>query len=199
MSEEEYIAAKTRWNLNDFKQKMDPYCADILRAIVSCRVHNHDEIEQFNILHKAVIENLDDIIEKWNSRWMLSIIDTYADMGKSIERSNATLISHVFNSVRMFDSYLELCHNPSMDEEYFQTIKQIPLWDGFLTFNLRYGNTMENCFARIDGCLNNTPHLKRMYEELLTRMMQADNIFATLCKNHQNDLIGTTEKERIIS
>ena len=193
-----YINKKTEWNLAQFPAGMDKYCPDILRAIVSCRVNHHDKLEQFGILRNAVKNNIDDIVEKWNSRWILSIIDTYADLGTDIEKSNATLISHIFNSIRMMESYLELCHHPKMDEQYFQDIKQLPLWDGFLTFNLRYGNTMENCFSRVEQAVKATPILETLYTELLKRTLTNSNIFATLCDMHQNNLIGENLTSRIL-
>lgn len=161
---------------------------EIIAGIVKCR-RGYEMEESWPAFKNNVEKNIERIVENWNSRWMLSIVDTYADYGTQLEQATSTLISAFFNNMRMMDSYLMLLDKKEFNDELWHNIKQEPLWDGFLTFNLRYGDTMINLYKRMQRTIDRTPLLKSIFEELLQRAVEHTNTFSFLVNKHERGLI----------
>ena len=76
---------------------------NLLPMIKACR-RNADRYKLLGswlTLSEFVEENIDDICEQLDSRWLISICDTYADYGDAIHKCNATLISLLCNYERI--------------------------------------------------------------------------------------------------
>lgn len=182
---EEYINYKVQTSILEFGENAPgTFYEKLIGLIVHCRVET-DREQEFKDLKQLVEENFDQILKEVNSRWLLSIVDTYADCGTNQEISNATLISYIVGSTRVMQSYVQLCDEPEeFDPDYLKDLRQSPLWDGFLTFNFLYDDTMRNAFRRIHASLRSTPLLHAIFLELLQRMLDNDSILAKLCNIH---------------
>jgi polysaccharide pyruvyl transferase WcaK-like protein len=64
-----------------------------------------DTHASFRCLRQLVEGNLDLAITQLNTRWLISICDSYADFGNPIESRNALLISSFLNWERLAESY----------------------------------------------------------------------------------------------
>jgi hypothetical protein len=125
-----------------------------------------------------------DIINSFNTRWLVSITDTYADVGRTpVERSNAILISTVVNHIKLMDTYKNIVVNPALKPDAATTASK-DAWDGIRTFALKHGDMVENLYTRIDRVQEHTPILYKIWKEVLYRIENTNNTFSDMQKLH---------------
>jgi hypothetical protein len=106
-------------------------------------------------------------------RWLISVVDTYADYGQPVEKRNALLISTFFNMMKFTESHRVFYYGTEqrvpdlapgeIDESPFS----IPLPLGY---DPPHGiDTMRNMVRRVRIALAETPHLSRIFEHLRER------------------------------
>lgn len=174
----------------EFQKKHAPeYLREVLVCIVALRRNVDPHIDAPALLY-LLEEYQDEILEYFSSRWLVSICDTLADHAPAPDKYLAMIISTTFNHIRLMESHRDVLISDEIDQEYFATHKQVPLWDGFLTFNLRYGDTFENLYAREDKLLQEHAVLWKIWKQLLHTMQQHDNLMSSFAHTHQHNLIG---------
>ncbi|MFM7181307.1 MAG: hypothetical protein ACKO2G_07580 [Verrucomicrobiales bacterium] len=113
------------------------------------------------------------LFKEVRERWLISIADTYADLGSPIEKRNALLITTFFNVMKFTESHRLY---------YFGTEQRVPdLVPGEvdetiypMSIPLGYDpphtvDTMRNMVRRIRIALSDTPHLLAIFEHLRER------------------------------
>jgi len=100
------------------------------------------EYEKFD---NYVKNNLKAIINDLNSRWLVSVIDTYVIQQKDLEMSTRALfITTFFNMQRLWATDLH-SRGPSKVDKYGNPFD---LWDGFKSFKYGEGDTLQNLLYR---------------------------------------------------
>lgn len=169
------------WN-SEFIGK-DPILKELLTYIISAR-RGVDVGAEFVSL---VEQNLDTVLTL-NSRWLISVIDTYADQGTEIERSNATTVSLQFNQIKLCDTFLDLVMDTRINGNKLNNYNTKPLWDGMWGFNVRKGDMVGNLISRIDKNLSTTPTIHKIWRVLMQRCEQHTNSFSVLKRLHEEGL-----------
>ncbi|GEM_PF-6185537 len=112
-----------------------------------------------------------------NTRWLVSICDTYADFGDPAEARNAMLVSLAANTER-FSRTLRLLENPAdapaADPGTLRILaeKNLPLWDGMSTLRLATGpDTVTNLLFRLSCLMAPTPALDALFRTVLKRLL----------------------------
>jgi hypothetical protein len=133
-----------------------------------------------------VEQNIDEACSILDTRWLVSICDTYVDYGDDIIRRNAMLVVQIANfeklwatNLLMYDIYL----NPEKLKE-LKNNKIIPLWDGMYSFNINHGDLTNNLFDRMENLLKETPVIEKIYRTVIQRIRENDTVLANLNKYH---------------
>jgi len=130
----------------------------------------------------TIEDNLDFIVERVNSRWIVSILDTYGDYGDTAERRNAMLGVLLISFDRFVDS-VRRCHAGEADE---LRVRDRKFYDGLTTPSLGHSaDTHRNMLCRIGKCWKSTPAVQRMGIELVDRQFKLNptstlNLYAGL-------------------
>ena len=178
------------WNNRPAIQELDN---DIMKAIVRCR-RNWAPAENMAYIDYVMTKHFDSHHKHhWNSRWLLSIVDTYAEDGKTpVERANALNITSIITHAKLLDSYLAMVNDPTFNREKFLANRgQQPLWDGFLTVQLAYDDVFINFGNRLKSSLEKTPNLYKLFMELFKRMQESDSAYTMTCLRHNGFLYGS--------
>ncbi len=134
-----------------------------------------------------VKNNIKTICKRINTRFLISICDTYVDYGNPIESRNAMIISAITNMEKLSQTYFAM-FDTSLNKKKIKYLKsnKIELWDGMTSFNLSKGDLTQNMFRRIDQCLQETPELHAIFVTLLKRIKKNNNktILGGLNKYH---------------
>jgi hypothetical protein len=142
------------------------------------RNHDVDAWEKF----RTWIERDPELICKnINTRWMVSILDTYADYGTDIERACAMIAVSFTNSVKL-SSTLWRHAKPKI------TKQPQDLWNGMRTFSSgENGDMVRNLFRRNAAIMDCAPTIKYIFGMILQRMFSNKitilGALAPLCEN----------------
>lgn len=159
-----------------------------LYHLIVCLRRNIDWENDSKAFHEYMNEHHLDIINSFTTRWLVSITDTYADVGRTpVERSNAILISTVVNHIKLMDTYKCLVVDGNLKADAIEH-KSKDLWDGIRSFAVKHGDMVENLYTRIDRVQEHTPILYKIWKEVLHRIENTNNTFSDLQKLHPRGL-----------
>lgn len=136
---------------------------------------------------ELIENNLVEICQVLDTRWLISICDTYADYGDPVARRNAMLVVQTANFEKLWATHL-LMYDLKLNEEKTEQLKKnkiIPLWDGMYSFNINHGDMMNNFFARVDELMMDTPVINEIYKTVVQRIKENDTVLANLNKYHK--------------
>lgn len=165
----------------------DSLFLDVQKLIIQLRRGNDIE-NNWGKFRQIVTENSEEICLKFNTRWLISICDTFADYGDEIEKRNALLISVIGDMEKLFASRL-LLFDIQFNEVKYDKLKKAkaqPLWDGMTSFNIQKGDMTNNLFKRVRNMLKATPVISEIFETVLSRITHNDTFLADLNRYHKN-------------
>lgn len=149
---------------------------DFLQEYIPLIRRNFNLDTTFPKLKQYVIENVDEICEEVNTRWLVSICETFADHGDFNERNIGFNISLIVNYERMAKTYY---YNSEPG-----TIPKIPqpLWDGIETIKVDGGDALVNLEFRMRELLidKNYIYLGKIFNTIINRMRKSDTLFGKL-------------------
>ncbi len=134
-----------------------------------------------------VNDKIDQICSNFDTRWLVSIADTYADYGTPIEQRNAMFVSIVVNFEKLWATNL-LMYDIQLNQNKLNRLKKnriIPLWDGMYSFNINHGDMVNNLFLRIRRLIKDTPVIEKIFETVLDRILKNDTILTNINTYHQ--------------
>jgi len=148
---------------------------------------------------ELIENNLKEVCRVIDTRWLVSICDTYADYGDPVARRNAMLVVQTANFEKLWATYL-LMYDLKLNEEKTEQLKKnkiIPLWDGMYSFNINHGDMTNNFFARVDDLMMDTPVINAIFKTVVQRIKENDTVLANLNKYHKR-LFEPDKKRSII-
>jgi len=131
-------------------------------------------------------QNIDEVCKILDTRWLVSICDTYVDYGDPIISRNAMLVVQIANFEKLWATNL-LMYDIRLNPEKLQKLKNnkiISLWDGMYSFNINHGDLTNNFFYRLENLLKETLVIEKIYRTILQRIKENDTILANLNKYH---------------
>ena len=159
-------------------------CPKLHKLIIKLR-NSNNVAANFNLFVNYVDEHID-LILKYNSRWLTSVVDTYADHGDEIERRNALLISTHVGLFRFSETCIASLEEMAVGytELVMLKNKQISLTESrFMSLNIDKQDTLLNLQKRTLRALEPTPVLLRIYLELMSRMLSEGSLFCIFRNN----------------
>ena len=153
--------------------------------IVNLR-RNIEPKETWRVFSSLIEGNIDRVCSELNTRWLVSICDTYADYGEEVEARNAMFVSLIVNLEKTSQSYVRwrIPHRRKLKVPWWCRPRRVRLWDGMRSFDLSIGDVTNNFFRRLNVLMEPTPHIRRIFETILERMKQQETILGTLNQYH---------------
>jgi hypothetical protein len=157
--------------------------------IVRCR-RSRDQAA-WEELRALVEADVDAFCAGTDTRWLVSVCDTYADYGEPVEQAAAMLVVLLINWEKMAWSLRLVCGGafpaPAEPEDCLAD-----LWDGVTSLHLRSrGCDMpENMFRRLRHALIPVPVIARIFREVAARLVDAEDATPALLNSasHRRDL-----------
>ena len=139
---------------------------------------------------KSIVEkNIKQICDSVDTRWLISICDTFVDYGNDIECRNALCIVTLFNMEKLAQTNSLLFNKEKniTNEIALKKSELIDLWDGVTSFDIVCGDLTNNLFLRFENKLKPTPILHLLFKTLLARLKKNNSsILVNLNKYHGN-------------
>jgi len=158
---------------------------DIEELIIKLRKGKEKE-KSWSAFQTLIENNLKEVCSLLDTRWLVSICDTYTDYGDPVIRRNAMLVVQTANFEKLWATHL-LMYDVKLNQEKLNKLKKhkiIPLWDGMYSFNINHGDMTNNFFARVDKLMKETPVIETIYKTVIQRIKENDTVFANLDKYH---------------
>jgi len=159
-------------------------CFQVVKQIVYLR-RNIDQEKSWHRFKELVETYIDLYVKHLDTRWLVSICDTYADFGTPLERSNAILISTLVNMTKICETLRVVCVDPEFDLHKVKTQKRAPLWDGMSTYLVKAGNMTRNLFSRISIVVKSTPVLEKIWIRIFEKLQTDDTVLKQLNELHR--------------
>ena len=160
--------------------------SEIQKIIINLRKGKEKE-RNWSSFRELVENNLDEVCKIFDTRWLVSICDTYADFGDPVTRRNAMLVVQTANFEKLWATQL-LMYDLKLNEEKIDKLRKhkiIPLWDGMYSFNINHGDMTNNFFARVNDLMVETPVIEAIYQTVIQRIKENDTVLANLNKYHK--------------
>jgi hypothetical protein len=141
----------------------------------------------WNEFRQFIEENLTEVCQSLDTRWLVSVCDTYVDYADGITSRNAMLVVQMVNMEKLWATYLlmyDVDENPKKISALRKN-KVIPLWDGMYSFNINHGDMTNNLFARIGGLMKSTPVIEKIYREIVQRMKSHGSVLSQIDRYHR--------------
>lgn len=137
---------------------------------------------------QLVNDRTDELCAALDTRWLVSVCDTIADVGTPIEQRNAMFVSMLANFEKVGQSYVfwRLNYEGSLDVPVDHQHRKLRLWDGMTSFHLDIGDVTNNMFFRLERLLHETPAIERIYRTVRDRMKVSETILAKLNDRHEH-------------
>lgn len=127
------------------------------------------------IFFREIKLNSDKWLKTLDLRWLISIVDTFADHGTPIEKSNAMIISTFANLIKIADTAIQLTRP---DETKLQRLLEdvVYLYDGMNSTKIIRDDMLGVLWFRISDVMEKTPILGRFFEEIKERFKKNSQI-----------------------
>jgi len=159
---------------------------ELKQLISSLRKGRNTEV-YWPSFQQLVKDNLELFCAELDTRWLISVCDTYADFSDGITRRNALLVVQVVNFEKLWATNL-LMYDVAENKNKLAELKRnkvIPLWDGMYSFNINHGDMTWNLFSRMEKLLIETPVIHTIYLTIIERLKQHDTVLANINKYHK--------------
>lgn len=156
-----------------------PADAELLQRIERSirELRNHRDVDlHWPWLHELLETRTADCLRVCNSRWLVSICDTYADFGNEIESRNALLISGFVNTLRIAETCRFICSAQSAESIARTRDRIVPLYDGISSFAIDRQDALLNLSKRYERLLRPTPSLQAIRAEIKARCRTHDSV-----------------------
>ena len=161
---------------------------DVIQPLIINLRRNINTEENWGLFRAQVEGNTNALCEELNTRWLISVCDSYADMGTEIERRNAMMIITLVNMEKVGQSYLNwrLNYEAPFTMPDTHVPRKIKLWDGMTSMHLVIGDVTNNLFRRMETLLATTLHLHAIYHTVLKRIATDNTILGSMNKYHKH-------------
>jgi hypothetical protein len=174
--------------------------SEIKSLIIRLRRHKNDK-KNWLSFRNLIENNIEEVCKTLNTRWLVSIADTYADLGGELERRNALYIT-IFADYEKLTATRLLMYDLILNSNKLDKLKKhnvVQLWDGMHSFNINRGDMLNNLLHRLRSLMIITPHLLRIFEEVISRMSIHDTTLGDLNIYHQRLLAGPRKRSLLIA
>lgn len=167
------------------KELLNTPCEFVLFKKLLIRLRR-GQSEDWSIFKGIFERNITTMLSVMNSRWLLSIIDTYADYASDLECGNALAISNIF-TLEKIHATDNIIFNKTLKVKQAR-MEQFPLWDGLLTIRLNLDDMPRNFLLRNLTVLSKTPILKKIFIELFKRAYESKDFSINVLFNNSTFL-----------
>lgn len=130
------------------------------------------------LFHRILSEHTEQVCTELNSRWLISVCDTFADCGVSdTQRALGLSGSLLANTVKLYETERKVFSPKRPWPPKARTGVNGALFDGIIGFWLTKGDMVRNLITRIESVSHTEPVAGAVVREIIFRLMQNDTAF----------------------
>ena len=173
-------------------------CYKIASHIVHLRRNPSNHRHQFEF-NRLVEEYLPVLLEHLDVRWLLSICDTYVDIGDSQRRAIAMNIVQCVNDTNIHLTIIANVENGNLDPAKLRQERKAKTWGGMITADIPNGDMIYNMMTRLNSVVKQDELLNKIWCEIKRRGRGEGNVVMNhLCAystiEHQREYFHENDK-----
>ena len=147
---------------------MPTVCYALAGVIVRLR-RDHNNIEHIHQFHKLLNTYKHTLLQHLDVRWLLSICDTFVDIGDLHRSAVAMNIVQCVNDTNIHMTILANVQNGQLDYQKLAQEIKIPTWGGMITADIPTGDMIYNMITRLNRVVSKDPLLDSIWQEIKSR------------------------------
>ena len=148
----------------------------------------HNSKQFFRLLTKYA----DVLCEHYDTRWLISICDTIADLGTETQSARAMLIVNLVQCCNIANTVMHKVVDGRLNADLLQNDIKWHTWDGLITADTYQGDMIYNMVQRCNKCIKGDPVLQQIWSEIKQRASQEQRLVNNvLLMHHQNPKMRT--------
>ncbi len=137
----------------EFQNPVDKKNKHLFHLFPMIKAHRRQLNDEFNFheWHRYITENITEICKELNTRWLISICDTYLISGNEKQQSLAAIPIMFVNNLKFYITFNYILQD-QWDGKAVKFEPNRELWDGVIMFNFNdkaHEDTLINMFDRI--------------------------------------------------
>ena len=146
-------------------------CHELVSVIIYLR-RGIDIADNTDKFYALLDEYLDEILEHYDLRWLISICDTIVDISDDATSAAAMNLVLTVNQLNMMATLLDIAGDgrPSLDKLAKNPGHKRPTWDGMIALDIYQGDTMFNMVKRLNTIMARDELLNELWEEIKHRL-----------------------------
>jgi len=159
---------------NEFIGKPE-ICHKLVSVIILLRreMDVEENTELFFDLWEQYSETL---LQEYDIRWLLSVVDTVVDVGDNLESAVAMNISQCVNQCNIHVSLLLNAVDGRLDGNKLNRELKAPTWGGMITVDVPTGDMIHNMMLRLDQVVSTVPMLEEIWREIKNRLCKEETL-----------------------
>ncbi len=164
-------------------------CWKLAQLIIELRRESEPEnrASQIQLFFEVTQKYTEPLLENLSSRWIVSLLNTYADHAKPEQGKEAALIITTFmDLLKLGESAWLLEQQPTQDLARYQANWPHSLGDGMTSYHLRHGNLVANLLERIHQAVLPYDIIQQAWRTLLERVRHQNNLLTRWAPLNEN-------------
>lgn len=153
-------------------------CHELVKHIIYLRREFNVE-ENTKKFYEILDKYLDEILEHYDLRWLLSICDTLVDIGDPARSAAAMNLVQSVNYLNIMSTILDVANDgrPSIEKIRRNPGHKRPTFDGMIALDIYEGDMMYNLVARLNRVAAKDDLVNELWEEIKHRLVDDMSVF----------------------
>lgn len=143
-------------------------CHALVELIIYLR-RGHDVPENFEKFYTMWMDYRHVLLKEYDTRWLLSVVDTFVDHGDNLEAAVAMNITQCINGINIHYALLDNAVDGTLDPAKMRQERKFPTVDGMISLDIPHGDTLHNMMCRMDQVISAEPVLNEIWSEIKAR------------------------------
>ncbi len=139
--------------------------------------------EFFRLLTKYA----DVLCDHYDTRWLISICDTIADLGTEAQSARAMLIVNLVQCCNIANTVMHKVVDGRINANLLQSDIKWHTVDGLITADTYQGDMIYNMVQRCNRCIKGDPILRKIWSEIKERLKHQQGLVCNVLLMHHED------------
>lgn len=154
---------------------MPQVCYTLAGVIVHLR-RDPESIEHIQQFNKIIDQYSNTLLEHLDVRWLLSICDTYVDIGDPHRSAVAMNIVQCVNGTNLHLTIIANVENGNLDPAKLRQERKAKTWGGMITVDIPNGDMIYNMMTRLNCVVKEDELLNKIWCEIKRRGRGEGNV-----------------------
>ena len=143
----------------------------------------YNSIEFLRLLTKYA----DVLCDHYDTRWLISICDTIADLGTEAQSARAMLIVNLVQCCNIANTVMHKVVDGRINANLLQSDIKWHTVDGLITADTYQGDMIYNMVQRCNRCIKGDPILRKIWMEIKERLKHQQGLVCNVLLMHHED------------